>query len=338
MKSSLVMVSTVIDGTSGPLNREPRRQWRATRYWLQALFSAAALLVLMTACGGDEPAAEPDATSTAGQSGQAASTSATAAPSVGQLQPGQAPATPAELTLGELVDRINAQLTGLDAFREVSISRLVSSSSPSSLPAASPANERPQRTTRDVRLPDQVKHTAEQDGQLEFELIVIGDRVFARGSVAALLDAEAGTDEWIETDIATVAASPLFGEAAASQFSNPLAPRYAVPERLRPQPVRRLDPVTVDGVQCEVFGAADTTESGARIDLTFAIDADDRLCFVQTEAIGLSSRYTVEPLADSAVISPPPVSRRIATPVASPVLDATPVTAATPLASPLPAP
>lgn len=293
------------------------------------------ILLFVSACGEAEPAGVTEPASMPAQGDTVSPPAGGPGAASGQDAAGTNGTSPAELTLGEVVDRINAQLTGFDSFREVSASSVSATTAQTSSPvAATPAGERSQRTVREVMLPDRVRYTAELDGQLEYELIVIGDRVFARGSVATLLDPTAPTGEWIQTDLATVAASPMLGEAAAQQLTNLDAPRYAVPDRLRPQPVRLLDPVSVDGVRCETYGAADTTASGARIDLTFAIDDEDRLCFVETEAIGISSRYTIEMLDDAFRISPPAEARVIATPVASPTLKATPVSITTPAATP----
>lgn len=291
--------------------------------------------LVLTACGAGEPVGNSESTSMSGQANTATPSAATTDQGNGEESASIDDDSVAELTLGELVDRINAQWIELDAFREVSASTTAPGPSPVASPmAASPTSERSQRTVREVILPDRVRYTAELNGRLDYELIVIGERVFARGSVASLLDPTAGPDEWVETDIATVANTPLLGQAAAQQLAELAAPRYAVPDRLRPQPVRPLDPVSVNGAECAAFGAADTTSSGARTDLTFAVAADGRLCFVETEAVGISSRYTVEALDEAFTISAPPGARAIATPVASPSIGATPVGIATPVATP----
>jgi hypothetical protein len=117
----------------------------------------------------------------------------------------------------------------------------------------------------------------------------------------------------------------MLGEAAASQLGVLTPPQYEIPDRLRPQEVRDLGTTEFEGATCTLYGAADTTSTGNRIDFTFAIDAEDRLCFVQTESVGISSLLVVTELDESAKITPPENARRlIATPVASPASVATP--------------
>lgn len=294
-----------------------------------------ALLILLSACGGDEPATPPISSPTPGQAAMSTPGEQVANSTIDQDVNRVAGSATAEVTLGDLVDRINAQWTDLDAFREISTSNVSPAASPApALDAASPASDRSQRAVREVILPDRVRYTAEQGGRLVYELIVIGDLVFARGTVAALLDPTAEPDEWIETDLETLAANPMLGEAAAVQLADLAPPRYTVPDRLRPQAVRALDPVSMNGAACRAYGAADTTASGARISLTFAVAADDRSCFVQTEAVGISSRYTVEALDDSFTIDAPDDARAIASPIASPVASATTGLTATPEGTP----
>ncbi len=293
-----------------------------------------ALLILLSACGGEEPAPPPASSPTSGQDAMPTPGAKVVDSNIDEDLNRVAGSATAEVTLGDLVDRINAQWTDLDAFREVSTSNVSRAASPAPAAAASRASDRAQRAVREVILPDRVRYTAEQGGRLDYELIVIGDRVFARGTVAALLDPTAGPAEWIETDLDTLATNPMLGEAASVQLADLAPPRYTVPARLQPQAVRALDPVSMNGAACRAFGAADTTASGARISLTFAVDANDRLCFLQTEAVGISSRYTVEALDDSFTIDAPDDARAIASPVASPVASATTVLAATPDGTP----
>jgi len=293
-----------------------------------------ALLILLSACGGEEPAAPPTSSPTSGQDAMSTPGEQVVDSTIDQDLNRIAGSATAEVTLGDLVDRINAQWTDLDAFREISTSNVSPAASPVPAAAASPASDRSQRAVREVILPDRVRYTAEQGDGLDYELIVIGDLVFARGTVAALLDPTAAPDEWIETNLETLAANPMLGEAAAVQLADLAPPRYTVPDRLQPQAVRALDPVSINGTDCRAYGAADTTASGARISFTFAVDADDRLCFLQTEAVGISSRYTVEALDDSFTIDAPDDARAIASPIASPVASATSVFSATPEGTP----
>lgn len=187
---------------------------------------------------------------------------------------------------------------------------------------------------REVILPDRARYLAEENGQLVFELVVIGEQVYARGTVASLLDPTAGSAEWIVTDITAVARNPMLGASIAGQLAELAAPLYAVPEWLRPQTVRDLGTAESGGIQCRLYGAADTTDTGARIDFTVAIDSDDRLCFVETRSIGISSRFVVEQLDPTVMIEPPASFRPASSPVGSPTVNGTPERSPSPIGTP----
>lgn len=305
-------------------------RWRAGGLAVATLL----LLVLVTGCGNQAtPTAEPapteaqDATSTP-------PVSSTSTTGVGGNQPASTETAAPELTLGELTDRINAAWRDLTHFREINASTASARSAIGSPTAPSPVGERASRSVREVTLPDRARYVAEENGQLVFEMVVIGEQVYARGTVAALLDPSAANGEWIVTDLLTVANNPMLGDAAARQLATLAAPAYVVPERLRPQTVRLLGETPVDGRTCTLYGAADTTPTGARIDFTFAVDQENRLCFVETKTFGISSRYSVEELDASFVIEAPSGARPLATPLATPRPDSTPLARSTPFATP----
>lgn len=294
----------------------------------RAAVVALALILILAGCGG-EP--EPTATAPTSEPSQTSQPSPGSPDSTASATGGQSGATDAtaeaELTLGELIDRINARWTGLNRFLETnSFTAAGNPNLPGTPLAASPATQRTGRSVREVILPAHARYVAEENDRLLFEMIVDGDQVYARGTVAMLLDPSAEPGEWIVTDMETVARNPMLGEAAASQLGVLTPPRYEVPERLRPQTVRELGITEYGDTTCTLYGAADTTATGARIDFTFGIDDSDLLCFVQTESIGISSLYVVSELAGDAEILPPDSARRLdATPAASPVSLASPI-------------
>ena len=293
------------------------------------------ILIALAGCGG-QPASE---TSTSVPGSPTVSTNDVVATPVARQTADDESSAPgseeATVTLGSLADRINAQWADFSRFREISTFTAEGARSlPGTTVAASPVSQRAGRSVRQVILPDRARYLAEENGQLVFEFVVIGDQVFARGTVARLLDPTAGPTEWIVTDIATIARSPMLGESAAGQLARLAPPSYVVPERLRPQPVRDLESTQFEGTECDLFGAADTTNTGARIDFTVAIDAEDRLCFLETRSPGISSRYVVEQLDPSVTIEPPASFRPIASPAGSPAANGTPIDARSPIATP----
>lgn len=287
-----------------------------------------ALVVVLAGCGGEPEDTGPLPATESTQSGdQSPATSVETVPALGGGQSGTTDATAeATLTLGELIDRINAGWTDLTRFQETNSFTAGNPNISSTPQAASPTGQRTGRSIREVILPDQARYVAEENDRLLFEMIVDGDEIYLRGTVAMLLDPAVEPGEWIVTDLDTVASNPMLGEAAASQLGVLTPPRYDIPDRLRPQEVRNLGTTEFEGTTCTLYGAADTTTTGNRIDFTFAIDADDRLCFVQTESVGISSLYVVTEIDESATIPPPGSARRlVATPVASPASGATPI-------------
>jgi hypothetical protein len=314
------------------INEEPVPH-RHRRRIGSATIGALVLAVALTGCGNEPaPATSPTPAAVGGAAGvSTASAIATTVPT-GAGSASTAEAAP-ELTLGELTDRINAQWRDLTHFREISSSTAGPPPAIGSPIAAAIAAERASRSVREVALPDRARYVAEENGRLVFELIVIGDQVFARGTVATLLDPAATLDEWVVTDLDAVAGNPMLGEAAARPLAELSAPAYVLPERLRPQTVRHLGDTDFEGRQCALYGAADTTATGARIDLTFAVDENDRLCYIETDSPGIASRFLIEELADTFTIEVPADARWLATPAPIPSDDG-PTASASPDATP----
>ena len=292
------------------------------------------LVVFLAGCGNQVPSTS-QVTTPAPEPTPSESTPAPPSLSLGAGNLPSGPASPpADLNLGDLTDRINAQWSGLTRFRETNSSTAGAAAVPGSPVAASPPVQRMSRSVREVTLPDRARYFAEENGQLVYEIIVVGDQVFARGTVATLLDPTTATGEWVVTDLQTVGGNPMLGDAAARQLATLAAPAYVIPDRLRPQTVRHLGATLLEGRRCLLYGAADTTVTGARIDLTFAVDETDRLCFVETKSIEIASRYVVEELEETFAIPAPARARPLATPAATPDSAATSDASASPKARP----
>src|SRR5581483_10198852 len=87
---------------------------------------------------------------------------------------------------------------------------------------------------------------------------------------------------WVAIDPAALkpddpAAQPLLA------LLRPVAgPPIAFPDRLNDQVVRPLGAIPVSGHSCEGYALADTTATGQRLDITLALDADNRPCLRET--------------------------------------------------------
>lgn len=322
------MPSTERAWRTGRATRRARRT-RAT----PALLLALSLPLVLAACGGDDPATTPTAPAVA---------TAPIPPPPGGLPAGAASATPSgePQTLGELTDRINAAWAGIDSFRSVFVAEgaslpvvpapVVAGSPAAASPVASPVAASPVASpptaprrlelAREVLLPDRQRQTERADGAVVSEAVAVGGRIYVRGTAAAALRPGANPTAWVEADPATVAtvaaADPLLARLAAPIIS----PAAAVPDNLRPQELRPLGPIEVAGRTCRAYAAANTTALGSRIDITFAIDAADLPCFVETRSGAAGGRETFEAYDLPLTIEAPTG----AIPAASPALPATP--------------
>lgn len=282
-----------------------RTAWAGRR--LLAATLAVAVALLLAACGDEEAATTP-----------AAATRATG------VQPGGgSPAAAGEpRTLGDLADRVDAAWAGVGAFRSVFVVTPPTLASPvAGSPAASPAPAAGQvEIVREVVAADRQRFEQRADGALISEAIVADGRVYVRGAAARTLLPEADPAVWVEGDPAAL--PPVAGgDPLLARIVAPIAsPLSAVPGNLRPQELRPLGPVDVAGRTCQAYGAAATTATGTRIDITIAVGRDDLPCFVETRAGGAGGRETFDAYGQPFAIAPPAAS----TPVAVPGAPATP--------------
>ena len=282
-----------------------------------ALAALLAVPILLAACGG-------------GSGGQAATAVPPTVAAANSATTAAAP-TGAPRTVGELADRVDAAWAGVRSYRSVYTAEgtgipVPAAALPDASPAASPAASPPAvvdriEISREVLLPDRQRQERRAGGAVVSEGVAIGDQVFVRGAAAEALLPGADPAAWLAVDRAALgpaAADPLLARLAAPFPAG--SPTAAVPDNLRPQELRPLGPVEVAGRRCEAYGAANTTELGVRIDLTFAIDADDRPCFVETRSGSAGGRETFAAYDLPLTIEPPAAS----TPVAASALPATP--------------
>ena len=277
--------------------------------------------MLLAACGAEEtppptslPDTQPAATIPGGATVDGNDAIAAGSPGVGS------PVGTAALTLGALADRVDAAWAGVRSFRAVFVSGPAGGDVAAS-PVASPnAGSGTVEITREAILPDRQRQVTHADGVVESEAIAVAGRVYVRGTLARLLRPEVTAETWVEVDPAALDPSTELGLAVASLAAPITPPTATIPPNLRPQELRPLGTVTVGDRTCEVYGAAATTQTGGRIDLTIAVGPDDLPCFVETLSGGVVGRITYEALNLPLTIEPPAG----ALPAASPVAPATP--------------
>src|SRR5215218_3520816 len=253
------------------------------------------------------------------------------------------PGTPAsaELTLGELAERVSAAWPAVRSYRitftgstsamstglgtPVARPLATPGATPIATPGATPV-ARPRETfvsIREVILPDRQRQEVRGLGEDDHEAIAIADRLYVRGPVVEQIAPGTPEDVWIVVDPSTVSEGSMLSRLLGGLPEIPAAPLASLPERLLPQVIREMGTVEHDGRECRVYGAADTVPAtGMRVDYTIAVDDRNIPCFIETGAGGGTlGRAEYTEIDGSITIEPPPA----ATPVSVPPALATPL-------------
>ncbi|MBW3631561.1 MAG: hypothetical protein KY456_00895 [Chloroflexi bacterium] len=253
------------------------------------------------------------------------------------------PATPAaaELTLGDLAQRVNAAWSGVDSYRVTFTgSTLMTSAAlgtpvarppatPGATPIATPGATPVARAretfvfVREVVLPDRQRQAVTGLGANDHEAVAIGNELFVRGPLVELIAPGTPSEIWIEIDPEALPEGAVISQMLGGLPQLPSAPLASLPARLLPQTVRESATVEHDGRECRVYGAADTVPAtGMRVDYTIAIDDRDIPCFIETGAGGVTQGRDEYTDIDASLTIEPPVA---ATPVSVPPALATPL-------------
>jgi hypothetical protein len=288
---------------------------------------AVVLLAILAGCG-----PMPEATPT--------TTPETAPPSEERVAtPGTSAA--AELTLGELAERVDAAWPAIRSYRitftgstsamatglRTPVARPVATpgATPLATPGATPV-ARPRGTfvsIREVIVPDRQRQDVRGLGANDHEAIAIGDRLYVRGPLVEQIAPGTPEDVWIVVDPSTLPEGSMLSRLLGGLPEVPGAPLATLPQRLLPQVIREMDTVEFDGRECRVYGAADTVQAtGMRVDYTIAVDDRDLPCFIETGTGGVTQgRDEYSDIDGSFTIEPPAA----ATPVSVPAALATPL-------------
>jgi hypothetical protein len=306
--------------------------------------------LLLAGCGQTPPSATPPPASPGGEEAVGIPGDATIGEGIPNLT---TEPEPPRTTLGDLAARMDAAWPRAAAYRAVytgsnaaqSVERApavapgatpVLSATPlapapgatpavATTPGATPApvgSGRP-LTTLEVVRPDRVRQVVVGAGANDHEAVVIGDQVYVRGPLAAVLSPGASPQGWLVLPAAAVAAAAGDEDdpaaVLAAVLSPPESPLSGLPGNLLPQEPRDLGPVDVNGRACRAWGAANTTPTGERLDITIAMDGDGLPCSVETRK-GTEVLGTVvweafgEPLTIEAPVGATPVAAPAATP------------------------
>src|SRR5215207_3641694 len=238
------------------------------------------------------------------------------------------PGTPAsaELTLGELAERVGAAWPAVRSYRITFTGSMSTMSTglgtpvarplapPGATPVATPGATpvaRPRGTfvsIREVVLPDRQRQDVRGLGENDHEAIAVGDRLYVRGPLVEQIAPGTPQDVWIVVDPSTLPEGSMLSRLLGGLPEVPAAPLAALPQRLLPQVIREMGTVEQDGRECRIYGAADTVPAtGMRIDYTIAVDDRNIPCFIETGAGGGTlGRAEYTDIDGSITIEPPP--------------------------------
>jgi hypothetical protein len=254
------------------------------------------------------------------------------------------PGTPAsaELTLGDLAERVNVAWPTIRSYRITftgsTLAMPTGLGTPVARPLATPAGTpmaapgatpvaRPREafvSIREVVLPDRQRQDVRGLGESDHEAIAIGNRLFVRGPLVMQIAPGTPVDAWIVVDPSSLPERSMLSRLLGGLPEIPPAPLASLPERLLPQLIREMGVVEHDGRECHIFGAADTVPAtGMRVDYTIAVDDRDIPCFIETSTGGatqgraeysdIDGSFMIEPRGAATPVSIPP---ELATPLA----------------------
>ncbi len=329
-----------------PPNLSRRRAFRAPRPWPAHHIAAFVLaLGVLAGCGQVPPVPTPTVPAGPG-GGDAAGIPGDA--TINQGIPNvTAEARPPKTTLGDLAGRMDAAWSGVRSFRMVHtgpeaampLTREPAAAPPASTPQAGAAATPgatpvaatpvagaagPRQSILDVAAPDRVRQVISGTGDTDHEAMVLGDEVYLRGPFTASIVPGTPPDAWIvlPADAVRAAASDEHSPVAmlAALLMPPPSPLATLPPNLLPQEPRDLGAVEVDGRACRAWGAANTTRTGERLDITIAIDGDGLPCSIETrKGTEVQGLIVWEAFGEEIAIEAPAAATPVAAPMATPM-------------------
>ena len=247
-------------------NAAIRSRRSATPLSAAALASALAMAVLLSACG-QQPGDTPQAASPAASAGGG----------------GSVASKPPAPSLGSLVDRMEAAWSGVTSYRGHFTGSTVANAPGPDGGTPLAALPGPLTIEQEFASPDRRRQTRTGSGADDHEAIVDGPVLYLRGPLTA--EAAPGTPPgaWIVMPAALITPDTALGHILAGFVAPPRSPLAGVGDNLRPQGMRDLGPRDADGGRtCRAWGVADTTDVGARLDVTVAVDGKDLPCLLET--------------------------------------------------------
>jgi hypothetical protein len=213
------------------------------------------LLVVVTGCGGSDPAPTPIPTAT----------------TVPTLPPGT-------LSVADLIDRTDAAFAGITSMQSTFWS--TEAASAGTPPATGLV------TVEQVVLPANRHVTQLTNGQVTDEQLVVDGRVYMKGAlVPAAIAPMVDTATWIEVDPAAAVSDSPIAMQVAYLLSPTVSPFAGVSDETRALAAIPAGEVTIDGRTCQRYTFGDATgDSGIGYELL--LDEDDLPCRLVQSAGG----------------------------------------------------
>lgn len=208
-----------------------------------------------------------------------------------------------ELTVGDLINRVNEAWPGVTSMRVTSTSGPV----PTQSDAASSPQPQGAVTIEEWVAPNKRRIVELVGGTVTNEQIYVNGIVYMWGMfVGTSVAPEAGTQTWVQVDdIDAVPPDTPVGYRVSYITRGPDMPFSSISEGMRKRPARESGTVKVGGRTCTLYTFVDSTQLGDRIVYELALDDNNLPCQLVQRAGGFqnSSVYEInEP--DIQIIAP----------------------------------
>lgn len=198
-------------------------------------------------------------------------------------------AEPGELTVDELLDRVEEAWPDVTSMRLSSTSGAIPTDTPVTPTAGTVV------TYEEWVAPDSRRVVEEMDGTIINEQIFVDGRVFMWGNfVGTSVAPEVGSSTWVTVDPEVVPDDTPVGYRVTYLTREAGPPFGMVTEQLRQRPVRESGQVQAGGRECTVYTFVDSTQLGERIDFELALDENDLPCQIVQRAGGFQNSTVYE--------------------------------------------
>lgn len=179
-----------------------------------------------------------------------------------------------ELTVGDLIMRVDAAWSGVESMRITSMSGPVPTEGTDSSPVPQGSV-----TTEEWVAPNNRRLVERVSYVVTNEEVYINGKVYMWGMfVATSVAPEVGAGTWVTLDPEVIPPDTPVGYHVAHITRESGTPFGMISNEMRDRPAKEAGTVQVGGRSCTLYSFVDTTQMGERIDYELALDADDLPC------------------------------------------------------------